>query len=91
MCHWVGDLTNTCIVCRLAQSPNILLSNSWVAKVADTGLSRTLFTKSHLTNQSATLGGTYNWQASLLIKLVMFFLASLRLVLTITAVSVPHI
>ncbi|KAK9787355.1 hypothetical protein WJX73_003664 [Symbiochloris irregularis] len=43
------------------KSPNILLTETWQAKIADVGLARLLVTKTHL---SQTLpGGTYNWQA----------------------------
>ena len=45
----------------LLQSPNILLDEDWNAKISDTGLARTLFSKSHL-SQTAP-GGTYCWQA----------------------------
>ena len=34
--------------CCVRKSPNILLSASWDAKIADTGLARTLFSKTHL-------------------------------------------
>ena len=43
------------------QSPNILLGKDYTAKIADTGLARTLFSKTHLSK--ALPGGTYNWQA----------------------------
>ena len=43
------------------QSPNILLTADYTAKIADTGLARTLFSRTHFS--SATPGGTYDWQA----------------------------
>ncbi|KAK9807274.1 hypothetical protein WJX73_006439 [Symbiochloris irregularis] len=42
------------------KSPNILLTETWKAKIADVGLARTLRSKSHLTTIP---GGTYDWQA----------------------------
>lgn len=44
------------------QSPNILLDKDWNAKISDTGLARTLFTDTHLSNTSP--GGTFAWQVS---------------------------
>ena len=40
------------------QSPNILLDKDWNAKIADTGLARTLFSKTHL---SRTAPGRPHW------------------------------
>lgn len=39
------------------QSPNILLGPDWKAKIADTGLARTLVNRTHFSQ--TTLGGTF--------------------------------
>lgn len=47
------------------QSPNILLDKHYNAKIADTGLARTLFSKTHLSKTAP--GGTYHWQVGPLV------------------------
>lgn len=50
-------LVLTC--CSCLQSPNILFTKDWVAKIADVGLARLL----SQSQPHTLLGGTYNWQA----------------------------